>query len=127
RRRADGGAEQLVRLRRAQRLPRLHRRLTPPPSHREETSVTVVESPAARGQEAPPSTAGQQAAQPEALPRDPEARLDALFDPGTMAVLTPHDDSGAMAATGKIDGVLAVAVASDPPVSGRPSGRRWCA
>ncbi|HKA97919.1 MAG TPA: carboxyl transferase domain-containing protein, partial [Streptosporangiaceae bacterium] len=89
--------------------------------------MTVVESPAARGQEAPPPTAGQQAAQPEALTRDPEARLDALFDPGTMAVLTPHDDSGAMAATGKIDGVLAVAFASDPQVQGGAMGSAGCA
>ena len=29
------------------------------------------------------------------LSRDPEARLAALFDRGTVALLTPHDDSGA--------------------------------
>ena len=88
--------------------------------------MTVVESPAARGRSAPPPTAGQQAAQPEAITRDPQERLEALFEPGTMAVLTPHDDSGAMAATGKIDGVLAVAFASDPQVQGGAMGSAGC-
>ena len=88
--------------------------------------MTVVESPAARGRSAPPPTAGQQAAQPEAITRDPQERLEALFEPGTMAVLTPHDDSGAMAATGKIDGVLAVAFASDPQVQGGALGSAGC-
>jgi acetyl-CoA/propionyl-CoA carboxylase carboxyl transferase subunit len=88
--------------------------------------VTVVESPATRGQ-APPSAADRQAAPPEAIARDPQARLAALFDPGTMALLTPHDDSGALAATGKIDGVLAVAFASDPQVQGGAMGSAGCA
>jgi acetyl-CoA/propionyl-CoA carboxylase carboxyl transferase subunit len=80
--------------------------------------VTVIDSPSP----AAPAAAGGQAAQPEALTRDPEARLAALFDPGTTALLTPHDDSGAVAATGKIDGVLAVAFASDPQVQGGAMG-----
>ncbi|HEV8277738.1 MAG TPA: carboxyl transferase domain-containing protein [Streptosporangiaceae bacterium] len=61
------------------------------------------------------------------MARDPQARLAALFDPGTMALLTPHDDSGALAATGKIDGVLAVAFASDPQVQGGAMGSAGCA
>ena len=88
--------------------------------------MTIVESPAARGQAAP-TAADRQAAPPEAITRDPQARLAALFDPGTMALLTPHDDSGAVAATGKIDGVLAVAFASDPQVQGGAMGTAGCA
>ena len=63
------------------------------------------------------------------LPRDPIARLTALFDPDTMSVLTtvPHEDSGAVAATGLIDGSGAVAFASDPRVQGGAMGTEGCA
>ena len=92
--------------------------------------MTVVDrpSPAAPGQ-ATPAPAGDtgQAARPATMPRDPETRLAALFDPGTLRLLTPHDDSGALAATGKIDGMLAVAFASDPQVQGGAMGSAGCA
>ena len=63
------------------------------------------------------------------LPRDPIARLAALFDPGTMSVLTtvPHEGSGAVAAAGLIDGSGAVAFASDPRVQGGAMGTEGCA
>src|SRR6266511_2224603 len=45
--------------------------------------------------------------------RDPEVRLRALFDAGTMRPLTGRDDSGVLAARGEIDGTPAVAFATD--------------
>ncbi|MGD0053715.1 MAG: acyl-CoA carboxylase subunit beta, partial [Vulcanimicrobiaceae bacterium] len=63
------------------------------------------------------------------LPRDPIARLAALFDAGTMSVLTtvPHEGSGAVAAAGLVDGSGAVAFASDPRVQGGAMGTEGCA
>ena len=91
--------------------------------------MTVLDSATKTGR-AP--AAGQAAAngKPSRLPglsRDPEARLAALFDPGTLRLLTPHDDSGALAAAGEIDGVLAMAFASDPRVQGGAMGSAGCA
>jgi acetyl-CoA/propionyl-CoA carboxylase carboxyl transferase subunit len=62
-----------------------------------------------------------------AIARDPEVRLAALFDAGTLRLLTPHDASGALAATGSIDGMAAVAFASDPRVQGGATGSAGCA
>jgi acetyl-CoA/propionyl-CoA carboxylase carboxyl transferase subunit len=62
-----------------------------------------------------------------ALPRDPVVRLTALFDEGSMTLLAPADDSGAVAAAGLIDGSGAVAFASDPRVQGGASGAAGCA
>jgi hypothetical protein len=42
------------------------------------------------------------------ISRDPEVRLEALFDPGSVRLLTPHDSSGEVAALGTIDGMTAV-------------------
>ena len=36
------------------------------------------------------------------LPRDPIVRLEALFDPGTLDLITPDDGAGAIAGTGLI-------------------------
>ena len=62
-----------------------------------------------------------------AIDRDPEVRLEALFDPGTTRLLTPHDTSGVVAACGEIDGALAVAFASDARVQGGAMGSAGCA
>jgi acetyl-CoA/propionyl-CoA carboxylase carboxyl transferase subunit len=78
--------------------------------------MTVVESRTPAGQATAP-----------ALSRDPEARLAALFDDGSLRLLTPHDTSGAVAATGTIDGMLAVAFASDAQVQGGAMGSAACA
>ena len=67
-----------------------------------------------------------QAAAP-AIARDPEVRIAALFDAGTLHLLTEHDASGALAATGSIDGMPAVAFASDPRVQGGAMGSAGCA
>ena len=64
---------------------------------------------------------------PAPLGRDPQARLEALFDPGTVQLLLPADDSGILAAQGAIDGMTAVAFASDPRVQGGAMGSAGCA
>jgi acetyl-CoA/propionyl-CoA carboxylase carboxyl transferase subunit len=73
----------------------------------------------------PAADAHEQAA-PVTMTRDPEARLQALFDPGTVRLLTPHDDSGAVAACGQIAGMPAVSFASDPKVQGGAMGTAGC-
>jgi acetyl-CoA/propionyl-CoA carboxylase carboxyl transferase subunit len=75
------------------------------------------------------ATPGPAAGAPDApvISRDPEIRLESLFDPGSVHLLTPHDTSGAVAATGTIDGMLAVAFASDPRVQGGAMGSAGCA
>jgi acetyl-CoA/propionyl-CoA carboxylase carboxyl transferase subunit len=83
--------------------------------------MTVLDS---RAQTAPAPTAAPAA---PAIARDPEVRLAALFDEGTLHLLTPHDASGALAATGRIDGMPAVAFASDPRVQGGAMGAAGCA
>ncbi|HCU91897.1 MAG TPA: propionyl-CoA carboxylase subunit beta, partial [Actinobacteria bacterium] len=77
--------------------------------------MTVVDSrsPATPGAPAQAPQADGGPARPAAITRDPEVRLETLFDPGTMRLLTPHDASGALAATGEIGGTLAAAFASD--------------
>jgi len=73
-----------------------------------------------------PAPAGSSRA-PAPLGRDPQARLAALFDPGTVQLLLPADDSGILAAQGLIDGMTAVAFASDPRVQGGAMGSAGCA
>jgi acetyl-CoA/propionyl-CoA carboxylase carboxyl transferase subunit len=88
--------------------------------------VTVLDS---RTQPAHAQATPAQAADPAAaaIARDPEVRMAALFDAGTLHLLTPHDASGALAATGRIDGMPAVAFASDPRVQGGAMGSAGCA
>jgi len=86
--------------------------------------VTVLDS---RTQPAGPGLADS--AGPRPLPpvgRGPEERLAALFDPGSVRLLTPHDDSGAVAACGKIGGRPAVSFASDPKLQGGAMGTAGC-
>ena len=84
-----------------------------------------VQSPSAPAPSVPTASNGHGTAV-ATLPRDPEARLETLFDPGTTRLLTPHDSSGAVAACGEIDGALAVAFASDPRVQGGALGADGC-
>jgi acetyl-CoA/propionyl-CoA carboxylase carboxyl transferase subunit len=66
------------------------------------------------------------AAAPAGPRRDPQSRLEALFDSGTLQLLLPADDSGMMAGTGSIGGVATVAFASDPRVQGGAMGIAGC-
>ncbi|HET7385064.1 MAG TPA: carboxyl transferase domain-containing protein [Nocardioidaceae bacterium] len=70
-------------------------------------------------------------AKPPKLPRDqdprnPNLRLAALFDEGTCELITPDDDSGMLAAVGKIDGMHTVAFCSDATVMGGAMGEVGC-
>ncbi|HXW87953.1 MAG TPA: carboxyl transferase domain-containing protein [Streptosporangiaceae bacterium] len=58
--------------------------------------------------------------------RDPLSRLEALFDPGTLELLRPADDSGMLAGSGSVGGVRTVAFASDPRVQGGAMGSAGC-
>ncbi|MBY6411476.1 acyl-CoA carboxylase subunit beta [Rhodococcus sp. BP-252] len=60
-------------------------------------------------------------------PRDPVARLEKLFDAGTMVPLHDRDKSGLLAASGDIDGVHTVAYCSDATVMGGAMGVDGCA
>jgi acetyl-CoA/propionyl-CoA carboxylase carboxyl transferase subunit len=84
-----------------------------------------AESAAARPLAAGPAAA--RPARPAVLSRDPLARLEALFDPGTLRLLIPADESGVLTGAGAISGMAAVAFASDPRVQGGAMGSAGCA
>ena len=88
--------------------------------------MTVLDN-AAPDVTAPVGSGRPDAAQAPRLTRDPQVRLAALFDEGTLREITPRDDSGALAGTGRIDGARAVAFASDPRVQGGAMGSAGCA
>jgi acetyl-CoA/propionyl-CoA carboxylase carboxyl transferase subunit len=58
--------------------------------------------------------------------RDPELRLRALFDQGTLRLLMPTDDSGVLAARGEVDGAQVVAFATDATRMGGAMGTEGC-
>ncbi|QSB13328.1 acyl-CoA carboxylase subunit beta [Natronosporangium hydrolyticum] len=58
--------------------------------------------------------------------RDPELRLRTLFDPGTLRLLIPRDTSGVLYARGEIDGVPAIAYATDATKMGGAMGYEGC-
>jgi acetyl-CoA/propionyl-CoA carboxylase carboxyl transferase subunit len=76
-----------------------------------------------------PAIPPQATARPTMLPRDPQERLAALFDPGTLEVLPVEieERSGVIAGTGLVQGVSAVAFASDARVQGGAMGTAGCA
>jgi len=82
-------------------------------------TMTVVET-----RPAAPAAAAEPARQDD--PRGPLVRLAKLFDPGTLELLTPFDESGFLAARGLVDGVPACAYASDPAVQGGAMGDEGC-
>lgn len=72
-----------------------------------------------------------QTAKPARLPRDqdprnPNFRLAALLDAGSLTLISPDDDSGMLAATGTIQGSPVVAFCSDPTVMGGAMGVQGC-
>ena len=58
--------------------------------------------------------------------RDPEVRLRTLFDQGTLRLLSPADDSGALAARGLVDGTPVIAYATDGTRMGGALGTEGC-
>src|SRR5487761_496773 len=61
----------------------------------------------------------------DTLPREPQARLAALFDPGTLTAIA-GDGTGVLAAVGRIGPLSAVAFATDPAVKGGALGLAGC-
>ena len=60
-------------------------------------------------------------------PRNPNFRLQALLDYGSVELITPDDDSGMLAAVGTINGCRVVAFCSDATVMGGAMGLQGCA
>ena len=60
-------------------------------------------------------------------PRNPNHRLAAFFDDGSLELITADDDSGMLAASGTVDGQPVVAFASDATVMGGAMGVAGCA
>ncbi len=58
--------------------------------------------------------------------RSPLARLRALLDDDSLALLVPADDSGVLAVRGRIGGVAVIAFASDATVQGGAMGSAGC-
>jgi acetyl-CoA/propionyl-CoA carboxylase carboxyl transferase subunit len=58
--------------------------------------------------------------------RDPELRLRALFDDGSLRLLAPRDDSGVLWARGEVDGIAAIAFATDATRMGGAMGTVGC-
>jgi acetyl-CoA/propionyl-CoA carboxylase carboxyl transferase subunit len=58
--------------------------------------------------------------------RDPEVRLKALFDRGSLRTISGRDDSGVMSARGQIDGTTVVAFATDATRMGGAMGTEGC-
>jgi acetyl-CoA/propionyl-CoA carboxylase carboxyl transferase subunit len=108
------------------RLPRLGQAPDGHPSQpgTQQSSPTPAQQPAAQ-QPAAQNAAAQHAAAP--ADRDPVARLEALFDTGSVRLLLPADAGGVLAAEGLIEGIPAVAFASDPRVQGGALGTVGCA
>ncbi|HEY9352612.1 MAG TPA: carboxyl transferase domain-containing protein [Nocardioides sp.] len=75
---------------------------------------------------APASTRKQQKLPRDQDPRNPLTRLRALFDEGTVELISPDDDSGMLAAVGEVDGTRAVAFCSDATVMGGAMGDLGC-
>ena len=68
------------------------------------------------------ATSGQEAPDP----RDPGTRLAALFDEGSIHLISPQDRSGVLAAMGRVEGVPVVAFSSDARVQGGAMGGDGC-
>src|ERR671919_2421151 len=79
----------------------------------------------------PEITNAQPKAKPPKLPREqdprnPNHRLAAFFDEGTVELITPDGDSGMLAAVGNVDGTHTVAFCSDATVMGGAMGDQGC-
>ncbi|GII02781.1 carboxyl transferase domain-containing protein [Planobispora takensis] len=86
--------------------------------------MTVLDG--ARGPGLLPKDVGKAEDARAADPRDPLLRLSSFFDPGSLVLLAPADDSGVLAGIGRAGGVTAVAFASDPRIQGGAMGTAGC-
>src|SRR3954453_18163794 len=87
-------------------------------------TAPTVPSPASRPSSAEP---GKRPKLPrDQDPRNPNHRLAALFDDGSLELISADDDSGMLAATGTVDGSPVVAFCSDATVMGGAMGEQGC-
>jgi acetyl-CoA/propionyl-CoA carboxylase carboxyl transferase subunit len=111
----------------------MSRSSSPPPdpassAGSKEPDVTILDSRLPEvGHAAADGPAKPQPEPPAGPGRDPMARLEALFDTGSVRLLLPADTSGVLAAEGVIGGMAAVAFASDPKFQGGAMGTAGCA
>ncbi|MGI3786665.1 MAG: acyl-CoA carboxylase subunit beta, partial [Janthinobacterium lividum] len=75
---------------------------------------------------APSAQAKKEKLPRELDPRNPNHRLAALLDEGSVELVTPDDDSGMLAAVGTINGTRVVAFCSDATVMGGAMGLKGC-
>ncbi|MEJ7774440.1 MAG: carboxyl transferase domain-containing protein [Nocardioidaceae bacterium] len=74
-----------------------------------------------------PTTPAKPANPPrEEDPRNPNTRLAAFFDEGTVELISADDDSGMLAAVGGVEGVHTVAFCSDATIMGGAMGHEGC-
>ncbi|MEJ7727235.1 MAG: carboxyl transferase domain-containing protein [Actinomycetes bacterium] len=59
-------------------------------------------------------------------PRNPVTRMAAFLDDDTLELITPDDDSGMVAAVGRVEGTPVVVFASDPTIMGGAMGDQGC-
>ncbi|MGH3471939.1 MAG: acyl-CoA carboxylase subunit beta [Nocardioidaceae bacterium] len=59
-------------------------------------------------------------------PRNPNKRLGAFFDDGSLELISDEDDSGMLAAVGTVDGTATVAFCSDATIMGGAMGDDGC-
>jgi acetyl-CoA/propionyl-CoA carboxylase carboxyl transferase subunit len=80
----------------------------------------------ATGLGTPPAAVSLTATGEPADLRNPEIRLRSLFDAGSLRLLHERDKSGVLAGRGRLDGMPAVAFATDPAVMGGAIGAAGC-
>jgi acetyl-CoA/propionyl-CoA carboxylase carboxyl transferase subunit len=90
--------------------------------------MTTTDAPA-NAQSAPPQQRADQ--KPPKLPREedprnPNYRLAAFFDEGSLELISADDDSGMLAAVGTVEGVHTVAFCSDATIMGGAMGNDGC-
>jgi len=90
------------------------------------TATVPAPAPAAAMPAMPEPVAGKVRLPREQDPRNPNFRLAALLDPGSVELITADDDSGMLAATGTVNGCRVVAFCSDATVMGGAMGMQGC-
>ena len=59
-------------------------------------------------------------------PRNPNHRMAAFLDAGSLQLISEDDDSGMLAAVGTVDGARVVVFCSDPTIQGGAMGSAGC-
>ncbi|MBA2573732.1 MAG: acyl-CoA carboxylase subunit beta [Nocardioidaceae bacterium] len=88
--------------------------------------MTTTENAPALAPTAPPAQARPPKLPRDIDPRNPNKRLEAFFDEGTVELISADDDSGMLAAVGCVDGVHTVAFCSDATIMGGAMGHEGC-